>query len=67
MKAAPLFWLGALATAAGVFFALQGAGLVRWPAESFMVDTRNWIGYGIAIAAIGIGLMLAAWRMRQRR
>lgn len=67
MKARLLSSLGALATAFGILFALQGAGIVRWPAESFMVDTRNWIAYGLAIAAIGIGLMLAAWRMRQRR
>jgi hypothetical protein len=51
---------------AGVLFALQGAGLVRWPAESFMVDTRGWIAYGLVIAVIGIGLMLAARRMKQR-
>lgn len=67
MKVLAIFLLGAVITAAGILFAIQGANLVRWPAESFMIDTRGWIGYGIAIAAIGIGLMLAAWRMRQRR
>jgi hypothetical protein len=61
---AALFALGLVLAVCGLLFALQGAGIVRWPAESFMVDTRDWIGYGIAIAALGIGLMLAARRMR---
>ena len=67
MKVLAIFLLGEVITSAGILFAIQGANLVRWPAESFMVDTRNWIAYGIGIAAIGIGLMLAARRMRQRR
>ena len=60
MKAAIIFVLGVVVTAIGALFALQGAGIVRWPAESFMVGTRGWIEYGIAIAMIGLGLMLAA-------
>jgi hypothetical protein len=65
VKPAIVFALGVLVTAAGVLFALQGAGIVHWPAESFMVGTRDWIEYGIVIAMIGVGLMLAARRMRQ--
>jgi cytochrome c biogenesis protein CcdA len=65
MKAMMFLVLGALVFAAGVLFALQGAGIVRWPAESFMVGTRDWIEYGIVIAMIGAGLMLAARRIRQ--
>jgi drug/metabolite transporter superfamily protein YnfA len=63
MKTA-LFTLGAVLAAFGVLFALQGAGIVRWPAESFMVDTRGWIGYGLVIALAGAALMLAARRLR---
>ena len=65
MKPILVFALGLLLTAAGVLFALQGAGIVRWPAGSFMVDTRDWIEYGIVIAMIGTGLMVAARRIRQ--
>jgi uncharacterized membrane protein YczE len=65
MKPKITFLIGLLIAAAGIFFALQGAGVVRWPAESFMVGTRNWIEYGIAIAMIGAGFMLAARRMKQ--
>jgi hypothetical protein len=65
VKPALTFVLGVLVTAAGVLFALQGAGIVRWPAQSFMVGTNDWIEYGIVIAMIGVGLMVAARRMRQ--
>ena len=65
MRATVLSGLGVLVAVFGVFFALQGAGLVRWPAESFMVDTRNSIAYGLVIAVIGIGLILAARRMKR--
>ena len=65
MKAAIIFVLGLLLTAGGVLFALQGAGIVRWPAESLMVGARDWIEYGIVIAMIGVGLMVAARRIRQ--
>ena len=65
MKALILLLLGVVLTAGGALFALQGAGIVRWPAESFMVGTRDWIEYGIVIAMIGIGLMLAARRIKQ--
>jgi hypothetical protein len=65
MKALIIFVLGLLVTAAGALFALQGAGIVRWPADSFMVGTRDWIEYGIATAMIGVGLMLAGHKIRK--
>jgi hypothetical protein len=65
MKPVLVFLLGVLVTAFGVLFALQGAGFVRWPAESFMIGTHRWIEYGIVIAMIGVGLMMAANRTRK--
>jgi hypothetical protein len=65
VKAAVIFLLGVLVTAAGVLFTLQGAGAVRSPAESFMIGTRDWIEYGIVIAMIGVGLMLTARKIRK--
>ena len=65
MKAARILsLLGAITTLFGAFFALQGADLVRWPAESFMVGTRDWIAYGLVLALLGIGLMVAGRRLR---
>ena len=65
MKATIIFLLGLLLTAGGALFALQGAGIVRWPAQSTMVGTRDWIEYGIVIAMLGLGLMLAGRRIKQ--
>ena len=65
MKSAILFVLGAALFAFGVLFALQGANVVRWPAESFMVDHRDWVEKGILIAILGVAAILAAWRIRR--
>ncbi len=40
----------------------QGAGYIRWPAESFMVSQTRWIYYGGAIALVGLLLVLIARR-----
>ena len=65
MKSAILFVLGAALFAFGVLFALQGANVVRWPAESFMVDHRDWVEKGILLAILGVAAILAAWRIRR--
>ena len=51
--------LGLLVFAGGLArpFALQGAGVVHWPRESFMLGNRDWVEYGIVIALIGVALM----------
>ena len=46
----------------GLFWAAQGADLIRWPAESFMVNARQWIYYGGGTAMIGLVLILLARR-----
>lgn len=67
MKATAFFVAGLLLAASGILFALQGAKIVRWPAQSFMIGTVDWIEYGIVIAMIGIGLMVAATRMKNKK
>lgn len=61
MKNAVSF-IGFFVLAMGLFWAGQGAGLIRWPAESFMVNARQWIYYGGGIALIGFVLVLLARR-----
>lgn len=56
--------LGALLIVAGIFWALQGAGVVMWPAESFMLQQDSWITYGIVTALIGAALIGLARRTR---
>lgn len=48
----------------GGLWMLQGLGLVMWPAESFMLDQRQWAVYG-AIALV-LGLVLF-WRAGRRK
>ena len=49
--------IGALLLTAGLIFAAQGAGWIHWPPESFMVDRRDWVSYGAAMAAVGLALL----------
>ena len=58
----PLVLIGIVILAAGLFFMAQGAGYIRWPAESFMVSQSRWIYYGGAIALVGLLIVLIARR-----
>jgi len=54
--------IGIVVAAAGLFFMAQGAGYIRWPAESFMISQTRWVYYGGAIALAGLLLVLIARR-----
>lgn len=56
--------LGAFLVFSGLFWALQGAGIIMWPAESFMLAERRWVLYGLLTAAVGA---LLIWLPRRRR
>ena len=60
-----LIVVGALLVIAGVFWALQGAGIVMWPAESFMLAQDRWIFYGVLTALVGVVLIGLARRTRR--
>jgi len=64
-KAALLVVAGVVATGSGILFALQGAGVVHWPAQSTMLDHREWIERGIVVVLIGLAMILTAWRIRK--
>ena len=57
-----LLLLGIFMLAAGLLFTAQGAGIVHWPASSFMLDQRRWIYYGAGIALAGVVFMVLARR-----
>ena len=59
---APLMLVGTILLAAGLFFAGQGSGYIRWPAESFMISELNWVYYGGGMAVVGILLITIARR-----
>jgi hypothetical protein len=57
-----MLFVGIVAAVVGVFWALQGAGIVQWPASSFKLSNQSWVLYGGALAIIGIGLIVASRR-----
>jgi hypothetical protein len=61
MKTALLI-LGLLCLAMGLLWVGQGAGLVHWPASSFMIDQRPWIARGAILAVVGLVLILFSRR-----
>ena len=55
---------GGLLVFSGLFWALQGLGIIMWPPDSFMLADRAWTLYGLLTAAFGAGLI---WVLRTRR
>ena len=53
---------GLLAVLMGLLWMGQGAGLIHWPASSFMLDQRPWILRGGILAVFGVALLLLSWR-----
>jgi hypothetical protein len=56
--------IAALMVFSGVFWALQGLGIIMWPPESFMLADRRWTLYGVLWAAGWAGLI---WVLRGLR
>ena len=59
MKTALLI-IGAAAMLMGLLWVGQGAGLIHWPASSFMIDQRPWVVRGGILAVVGMVLILVA-------
>jgi hypothetical protein len=57
-----LLIVGILALLMGLLWIGQGTGLVHWPASSFMLDQRPWIGRGVILALVGFVLILLSGR-----
>jgi hypothetical protein len=55
--------VGIILLLAGIVFIGQGSRYFPYPAESFMVGASQWIYYGGGIAAMGIVILLVAWRL----
>ncbi len=54
--------IGAALLAMGALWACQGSGLIRWPAESFMINARPWIYYGSVTALVELVILIVARR-----
>jgi len=55
---------GVMLMLAGGLWALQGLGLVMWPADSFMLAEKQWALYGALTCSVGL---LLFWRASRRR
>lgn len=56
--------LGIAALLMGLLWMGQGAGLIMWPASSFMLEQKVWIVWGGVLALVGAGLLVLAQRRR---
>jgi hypothetical protein len=57
-----LLIVGIVALLMGLLWIGQGAGLIHWPASSFMLDQRPWTLRGAILAAVGAGLIIVSRR-----
>jgi hypothetical protein len=55
---------GIAAALMGLLWIGQGAGLIHWPASSFMLDQRPWIARGAILAVVGL-VLIGASRLRR--
>ena len=56
--------IGMAAFFMGLLWIGQGAGLIMWPASSFMLAQRQWMLWGAGLALPGAILV---WRTTRRR
>ncbi|GMN01394.1 hypothetical protein [Erythrobacter sp. MTPC3] len=55
--------VGAALFVSGAMWALQGLGILMWPAGSFMLAQREWALYGGVTALIGVVMILLGQRI----
>jgi hypothetical protein len=55
--------VGILALLMGLLWMGQGMGVIRWPAESFMIDMRPWVLRGGLLALLGLALIWLSRRI----
>jgi hypothetical protein len=56
--------VGTAALLMGLLWIGQGAGLIHWPASSFMIDQRPWITRGAILAVVGV-IVIGLSRVRR--
>ena len=57
-----LLVIGTLATLAGLIWMGQGSGIIRYPADSFMIDQTPWIWRGAMVVVAGV---IGVWISRR--
>ena len=56
--------VGIAALLMGLLWIGQGAGLIHWPASSFMLDQWPWVTRGAILAVVGL-ILMGASRLRR--
>lgn len=54
--------LGVLAVLMGLLWVGQGLGIIKWPADSFMLADRTWAVNGAILVVVGLALFYAGRR-----
>jgi hypothetical protein len=54
--------IGFFLLAMGLLWMGQGAGIIRWPAESFMISQSQWIYYGGGTVLVGLIIAIVGAR-----
>jgi ABC-type antimicrobial peptide transport system permease subunit len=62
MRQQLLIFAGIIGFIAGMVFMLQGLGVIRYPADSFMIDNRVWITRGGTLAFLS-AILVAGVRL----
>jgi uncharacterized membrane protein len=57
-----LLIVGLLSLAIGLLWIGQGTGVIQWPESSFMISQIQWAEYGVALAVLGLTLILLSKR-----
>jgi uncharacterized membrane protein len=55
--------VGILCALMGLLWVGQGTGIVRWPADSFMIGVSAWTIRGAALFVVGVGLYVYSRRV----
>jgi hypothetical protein len=55
--------VGGLCALMGLLWVGQGTGIVRWPADSFMIGVSGWTIRGAGLFVVGVGLLVYARRV----
>jgi hypothetical protein len=58
-----LMVVGVLALLMGLLWVGQGTGIIRWPADSFMIDVSAWTVRGLILALAGAAVILISRRV----
>jgi hypothetical protein len=58
-----LLVVGILCVLVGLLWVGQGTGIVRWPADSFMIGVSGWTIRGFGLFVVGVGLLVYSRRV----